>query len=405
MNAVTRVVLVAHNGGLFGAERSLLDLAWGLGTRPGFSVLVLIPHPGPLAGECRRLGLDTIVAGHRQWSGRDRGLSRILRRASRNQIALWRTLDRVRRFAPDVIYTATGTTPFGAMLARRLGVPHVWHLREFGERDHGTPYDWGRRWSMRFIARRADRLVANSVAVRKHFAERLGRDDIEIVYNGFEFPPSPGEPPVERYRRRVTGNREPELLLLGSLGEGKGQHDAIRALAELAERGLRLRLTLAGDGDPDYVDRLQRLTRLLGLDAAVDFAGFVSDTATLYGRAALTLVCSRCEGFGRTAVEALGHGVPVIGTNAGGLPEILRPGRVGALYPAGDWMALADAIEKLLRDRERYCRIAAEGPALMRRRFGRERYVRELAGVFRDALDDRDAATPAHLAHGQGPRR
>lgn len=405
MNGVTHVALVAHNGGLFGAERSLLDLARGLAASWRFRVLVLVPHHGPLIEECRELGLDALVTGHRQWTGRDRRLSAMAKRGMRNLAALRAAQAALRRFEPDVVYTATGTTPFGAMLARRLGVPHVWHLREFGERDHGTPYDWGRRASARFMAARADRLVANSQAVRDHFAALLGRADIEVVYNGFEFPQPPEEAASDSYRRRVAAAPVPELLLVGALAEGKGQHDAIRALAELAARGLRLRLTLAGAGDPDYADRLQRLARLHGLTSAVEFAGFVSDPAPLYRRAALTLVCSRCEGFGRTAVESLSHGTPVIGTDAGGLPEILRPGNVGALYPAGDWMALADAVDDLLHAPERYARIAADGPALMRRRFARERCIRTLGELLEDAARDTDTPLPARFAHGQGPRR
>lgn len=405
MGDVTRAVLVAHNGGLFGAERSLLELARGLAARPRFEVLVLVPHAGALADECRLLGIDTLVAGHRQWIGRDRRLSGTVKRGVRNLAALWRSSGPLRRFAPDVVYTGTGTTPFGALVARRLGVPHIWHLREFGERDYGARYDWGRRWSERFIATRADRLVANSEAVRDHFADRLGRSDIEIVYNGFEFPPAPEEQAPEPYRRRVADVPVPELLLIGALVEGKGQHDAIRALAELAARGRPLRLILAGAGDPHYAERLRRLVHLHRLTAAVEFAGFVPDPAALYRRAALTLVCSRCEGFGRTAVESLSAGTPVVGTDAGGLPEILRPGGVGALYPAGDWMALADAIDSLLDDPERYNRIATAGPVLMRRRFDRARYVRELGDLLADAGRGAAASTPARFAHGQGSRR
>lgn len=381
-------ILVAHNGGLFGAERSLLSLALGLHARPDFEPLVLVPFEGPLARCCRERGLPVRVTGHRQWVSPNRSPQGVAKRWAANRWALAKTVRRLGSFAPDIVYTGTGTTPFGAMLARRTGAAHVWHLREYVDADYGVRYDRGRRASWRYIAGRADRLVANTRAIRQHFAPRLGRGDIEVIYNGFEFLATPSVDAAALYRKRVEEADAVELLLVGALVEGKGQHVAIRALAELVRRGRRVQLRLAGDGPADYRGELERLVAAHGLGEAVTFMGFIPDCEPLYQRAAITLVCSRCEAFGRTAVESLHAGTPVIGTEAGGLPEILRSREIGALFPVGDWMALADRIEELLDDRARYLAIAGGGPDYVRQHFSAERYVNRLARLFENLVAD-----------------
>lgn len=400
MANATHAVLVAHNGGLFGAERSVLALASGLHDNPTFRVLVAVPHEGPLAAACRERGIGTVISQHRQWLARKVSFVGVVKRLVRNLMALVRTDRTLREFEPDVVYTGTGSTPFGALLARRWRIPHVWHLREFGEQDYGAAYDWGPGRCYQFLNNRADRLIANSEAVRAHFVTRLDRSDIRVVYNGFSFDPAQETDRETIDRSGTEAAEQPELVLVGALVEGKGQHDAIRALAVLARWGRYPRLVLAGSGDPDYAQRLQDLVDENGLTEQVQFAGFVDDPEPLYRDAALTLVCSRCEGFGRTAVESLRAGTPVIGTDAGGLPEIVDNGDTGLLYPGGDAQALAAAIDALLADPERYARMAANGPPRMRQRFDQDRYIRALGAIIRGAAQP--SRKPTQPAPQQG---
>lgn len=396
MTAPTRALLVAHNGGLFGAERSTLTLAQGLMTQQGFEVLVLVPFEGPMAHRCRAQGLPVHVHTYRQWIGLGAGGPRAAaKRQLRNLLALRRLLPVARGFAPDIVYTATGTTPVGAALARRLGAAHVWHLRELPEEQFATGYDWGRRLTYRYMARHAQRLIANSEDVAKVFSRHLGRGDIEVVYNGFEFSGAPFLDAQAKYRQCVEGAPSITLLVLGALSPAKDQEMAVRACAALARRGWRLRLTLAGDGDPAYRDGLRGLARQLGIEASLSMPGFVEDPDPLIAEAAITLVCSRNEAFGRTAVESLAAGTPVIGTRAGGLREILEPGDLGPLVAPGDWRGLAEQIQRLLRDPASYERIAAAGPAAMRQRFSQRRYVAEVARVLRGAYGQSDLVPAA----------
>lgn len=399
MSRPIRALLVAHNGGLFGAERSLLSLAEGLAARSDFEPLVLVPHAGSLSRRCRAAGIKVRVGDYRQWVSSRRRLAGVLKRGLCNQRAWWRLAASLREFQPQVVYTGTGTTAFGARIARNLDIAHVWHLREFGERDYGLQYDLGRRRSLRQVAR-ATALLANTQAVKRFFAGRLGRDDMQVVYNGFEFADTPTDlTGVQSYDTHVTQATPVRLSILGALVEGKGQHEALQALAELRARGFDLHLTLAGDGDPGYTRRLQDFVAEHDLHDAVTFAGFVDDPQRLYAESAATLICSRAEGFGRTAVESLNHGTPVIGTDAGGLPEILRHGQTGLLYDPGDWRALADRIRTLLTNAELYAHLCETGRREVRQRFAMPRYVQEIAAALAAAAQRHDSrVTPTEFA-------
>lgn len=380
-----RVALFARHSELFGAERSLLRLAVGFAQWPNYRPLVAVPAEGSLSERCRAFGIEVAVCGHRPWVGTPGRPGLGVKRLARN-LRIWpRLMRRLARFSPDVIYTSTASVPIGAAAARHLGIAHVWHLQELYSTEHPVAYDCGWHLSRQLMRAPYNRLVGNSDAVRAHFAELLDRRDIATIYEGFDFPPLPRNTGSEKYRSRITEAPVIELASVGVLTEGKGQDDAILAVADLIQRGHRVHLSIAGEGDPDFMQRLRELTRRHRLEQAVSFLGFIPDPSMLYEQAAITLVCARAEGFGRAAVESLSRGTPVVGTDAGGLPEILRPGRTGLLYPPGDWRALSDRIQALIQDADLYAEIATTGAAWSRQRFPARRYVREMGELLTHA--------------------
>jgi glycosyltransferase involved in cell wall biosynthesis len=84
----------------------------------------------------------------------------------------------------------------------------------------------------------------------------------------------------------------------------------------------------------------------------VDFVDFTEDRYRYFQQSHAALMCSRSEAFGRVTVEAMKLGLPVIGADRGGTPELVRDRETGLLYPHGDPSALAERIDRLYRDRE-----------------------------------------------------
>lgn len=151
------------------------------------------------------------------------------------------------------------------------------------------------------------------------------------------------------------------FLYLGRLRKYKGVQHAIRALAVLRDRGVEASLTVVGDGE--YSGELRRLSQRLGLDGSVSFTGFVPISEALYRlRTCYAAVFpSEKEGWGLTVIEANCCGAPVIASRSDGLTDSVRDGETGVLVPHGDPVALADAMQRLLKDPAERARLSAGG--------------------------------------------
>jgi glycosyltransferase involved in cell wall biosynthesis len=146
----------------------------------------------------------------------------------------------------------------------------------------------------------------------------------------------------------------PTAAFAGRLVREKGVDVLLRAFARAMERIPEARLVLLGDG-PEGV-ALRGLAGELGISGAVSWTGHVSrlEMERRLGRAWVQAIPSRwAEPFGLVATEAMMRGTAVVASGAGGLADIVRPGRTGLLVPAGDPEALAEALVALLADRDR----------------------------------------------------
>jgi glycosyltransferase involved in cell wall biosynthesis len=377
------LVWVSHSSGLYGAERSLLSAALGVAQGGHSHPVMVIPDDGPLVDECRRLGLETIICSYDYWA---KPAWRIWGVVSRIRINLWAAFTlyrRLRNRGVVVVCTNTIVTPVGAILARLLRVPHIWHIREFVREDFGWCFDYGERAAMRLVSSLSTYVICNSEAVAQKFRRLLRGVPIDVVYNGFNFSAAPCEDPVSKYRKCVKeAPRGPILLMLGSVNEHKGQYEAVQALSILKARGFLGRLMIVGGQEQYYRQQLDGLARDLGVAECVDYSEFSSEPRQLIKDAALTLMCSRSEAFGRSAVESISEGTPVVAADSGGLPEVVVDGQSGLLYRSGDPADLAAKIEALLSDEMKYGFLAAKGYQFVRDRFGMERYVQAYTSII-----------------------
>ncbi len=163
----------------------------------------------------------------------------------------------------------------------------------------------------------------------------------------------------------------PRILYAGNLVAAKGVDMLIRALAVLTARGVACRLRILGEG-PARTE-LETLARSLGVADRIEWSGFISQDhmPAEYGAAAVTVLLSRgkAEGLGLSLVEALCAGSAVVGTPAGGIPEVITDGRTGLLAREGDAEHLAEQLERLLTDDALRTRLIEAGQAHVRERY------------------------------------
>jgi glycosyltransferase involved in cell wall biosynthesis len=164
---------------------------------------------------------------------------------------------------------------------------------------------------------------------------------------------------------RVRENAgEVVLLAVGAVIPRKGYDVLVSALARLAR--LRWHLVIAGDGgrSPETLRRLEAEIAAFDLADRISLLGAVSSEqlASLYQRCDLFVLPSRFEGYGMVFAEAIAHGLPVVGTTAGAIPETV-PDAAGVLVPPDDVETLAAALRRLIEDPAERERLAAAARA------------------------------------------
>lgn len=180
-----------------------------------------------------------------------------------------------------------------------------------------------------------------------------------------------------------TAARPLRLLFFGSLLPQKGVHTALEALALLKQRGLadQVTLTILGGGHPDYEARLRAMVTQLDIDQEVHFAGRVprDEIPSWLGHFDVFLFTSIwAEPMARSVMEAMAAGLLVIGTEVGGQVEMLVNEKNSLTLQAEDSEALANRIERVLRDPALLSQLAQSGQQMILERFTLERMVDDI---------------------------
>lgn len=220
---------------------------------------------------------------------------------------------------PDVIHTNTGVIHQGYKVAKKLKIPHVWHLREYQTLD----FDWKILPSENKFKQYLNDsyTVCITKDIQKYFELSENKNSF-VIYN----------PIMKIMDVNVASAKENFFLIANRVSKEKGIEDAIVAFADFAKLDSSYKLKIAGFGNNDYIRKLKNMCVELHIEDKVDFLGFVSDVSSLMVKAKALLVASYSEGFGRMTAEANMLGIPVIGRNSAGTKEILEQTEGGILF-------------------------------------------------------------------------
>jgi glycosyltransferase involved in cell wall biosynthesis len=217
-----------------------------------------------------------------------------------------------------------------------------------------------------------DRIIAAGVA-----PTRISVIPAGVVLGGLD----PGPPWAE-----VVAQRRPDhrlIVAIAALSAEKGLDVLLDAAALIAPAHPDLTWVVLGEGRERAALEARRDS--LGLGAVVSFPGHVEHPEAALAQAELLVQPSRSEGFGSSVLDALALGVPIVASDAGGLPESLAAGG-GVLVPAGDAPALARAVAALLDDSGQRERLSGDG-RLAAQEFALPRLVQRTLEVYRAVAD------------------
>ena len=242
----------------------------------------------------------------------------------------------------------------------------------------------------RFLTHRASYLIAVSEDIRQNMINEEGVNPATIItlHNGIDLTdllktPTPAAIAEVKKIHRI----EPDEKVVGAIGRlvaFKGFSVLLEAAALLKDKRRRFKVMIVGRGPEN--ENLERQIATLGIKEVVIMPGFVPDIAPYFALSDVFVVPSIREPFGLIVLQAMAAGCPVIGANAGGIPEIIYDGVTGILVPPKDASALADAIDKLLDDANQRQRLADAAKQDLRKRFSIEMMVEKTQQLYEKCL-------------------
>jgi L-malate glycosyltransferase len=375
-----------------GAERSLVDLLAGLDWE--VNVRLACPSDGPLADAARRHGVSVDEIPETDGSLR-LGWSDTAMAIRRLAVGAIRTARHARRMRADVIYANTIRAGLiAAPVARLTSIPAVVHVRDRLPRSPVADA------ALRLIGASAHIIVANSKYTAEGVRAVTERGQLRVVYNPVDLSRfNPSRVDRDACRAEMGIAREACVLaVIGQITPWKGQHEAVGALGHLRRMGRDVHLLLVGEpkfiapatryDNRAYFEELERLIRAEGVADRVHLLGERSDVPMIVGSLDMLLVPSWEEPFGRTVIEAMALGVPVVATNVGGPAEIISDGIDGTLLAPRDPQRWATEVARLMDSPETRAR---QGDAAARRAtdFAAPKHVQAMVEIFEEAARSR----------------
>jgi glycosyltransferase involved in cell wall biosynthesis len=357
-----KIVFFTHGGVLYGANLSMIDLIVGL-RKKGVASMVIHANDGPIKDRLcdlvipsRQIPFDMCVHWRsdkplwhpRRWASELANAVRAVRKERFNRHQLGAMVAAAREFRADIAVSNASSTVIGLEVAKILGIPHVWHIREFGDLDWDYFPDGGFRRRREHILQSAKAICVSAAVARHHKAQCAIADDgrFAVVHN-------PVGASEELAHRAALYQQDRDhgpfiFCITGFVKYSKGQFDAVSALRRVIDKGGVAHLVVAGQG---AIKELKAHAQKEGVAEHVHVLGHVADLANVYQRADCGLMCSIAEGFGRVTAEFMSWGKPVIGRNCGATSEVIEDGVTGLLYD-GTIDGLSSAMIRIMRDQD-----------------------------------------------------
>jgi len=323
------------------------------------------------------------------WLGRFPGVEYLnLEAANKLQYPL--AVQRLSRFLSrhdvDILHTHLFFAGIIGLLSKRLRPKtivavmrhHTGVVRMLGSRVHIAADKW--------MAEKADHVMTVSAAARAFMLETDGirRDDIEVVYTGFNFEKLAANEDDRRRVRREFGFAADDFVIgyVANFIPGKGHIELITAFKALSGEMPNARLFLPGRG---MLDKIADAAAGLA-ERKIVFAGWRDDIPACLNAMDLFIQPSLSEAFSQVLIEAMGVGLPVIATRVGGADEVIKNGINGILVAPGDVAALTREILRLHSDCELRSAIARQGLASVTQTYTVDRMIERLMGLYESWL-------------------
>ncbi len=373
-----------------GATRSLVDVVTSIKAR-GMECVVCTSEENSLSKELHDYGIQNFSSGHRavmdvrpktRWMRPVIFILKAIYYYIRIPAAIHKIESMIDMETVDLIHTNSVRSDIGMLLSRKYHIPHVAHIREFGEEDFDC---WTYRSKYtKFINRNTSKIIAISEAVKNSWIRKgIDAEKIKVIYNGVNNKTIIPISPIKLQKDRLL-----RLVAVGGICEPKGQLQIIEAIGLLPKEVIEnITLDLVGWGDESYIELIRNRAKELKVTDQLTITGAVSGVGPILQNYHIGLLCSKSEGFGRVTAEYMHAGLGVIASDTGANPELIQDSETGLLYRYGDTLELAQKIEKFYKDRNLLSVCAFKGRKQAEERFTKDKNADSLFSLYQEIME------------------
>lgn len=292
------------------------------------------------------------------------------------------------REAVDLVHIHWGKDLPLAALAKRLSrrSPRLVYTRQMQiTRPKRDPYH-------EFLYRQVDRIITITEELAgdmRRFLNPAYAGRVTTLYYGVKAPAVALDEVGRQALRRELGVPEGAFLvgLIGRIKHFKGQHLLVEAVGRARAQGQPMAALIVGRTmETDYLEGLKARCREQGIGEWVVFKNFVDNPQALMQACDCVLLASVEETFGLVLVEAMRAGVAVVGSDRGGVPEIIDHGQTGLLFRSGDAGSLYEQLDSLRADPALRARLAAAGREKADCLFNEQSHYQRLRELFEEVV-------------------
>lgn len=328
------VLLISHDTELYGAPRSLLNIVDGL--KEKVNIVVLVPHGGDLVSELKKYPINIYISKFgwdAYWLNTLKDYIYLLPKIIYNYIRIINTVLFIKklnqRYHFDYIHSNSGVIRVGYIASRILKIPHIWHIREFQQKDFKLNILYGKKHFVKVLHYPINEVVAISKSIMEYFEINKAH----LIYNGvMKIPDIP-----------ILYDKKNYFLYASSISAQKGIYDVLEAFKEVAQRKKTISLLICGTSNKQEIKNIASFIEKNNLTNRIKLLGFRRDITCLMREAKACIMASKNEAFGRVTVEAMFAGCPIIGYNNAGTKEIIQSIKYGLLYNS-----ISELIDKML---------------------------------------------------------
>lgn len=352
-----KVAFLAGTLGRGGAERQLLFMLRALRDTGVEARVLCLTRGEAFEKPIRDLGIEVDHVGQ-----------------SGNQLfRLGKIVQNLRSKPADIIQSAHFyTNIYAAVAGRFLGVPSIGAIRNDLTSELAANGRFG-KWQLNL----PKRLIANSqLAYDRALALGIQSDRIDLVRNV-----------VETSTMRTPGNDGTvNVLFAGRLVEQKRPEIFVKLAHEMKVKFSDLELSFSIVGDGPLRSKLERMSEELGLKAPfLNFRGEVGDMSAVYEESDVLVLTSEHEGTPNVVLEAMSHGIPVVATRVGGVPEILTD-ECGFVVDPANFGEILESLSILCKNPDLRAKMGAKGAEYVGKNHSIKYLQERLNSVYRDRL-------------------